>query len=164
MRDVYWKHIAEAQERLKDQNPEDTKKEILAKARKEHQPEYIIQFDIGLMEKFPNCPFIIKPFFKATSCPVIAFQPRWIEHPERVAHMKNLTKSELSRRRLIPSSRKKATVPASTGASEESKKDDKAVPKDSEKTPGEEPVAEAAESSGCEDAEGPAPSASAESS
>ena len=47
----------------------------------------------------------------------MVFQPRWTEHPERVAHMKNLTKSELSRRRHIPSSRKKAAVPATTGAS-----------------------------------------------
>ena len=39
MRDVYWKHITEAKERLQEQNPEDSKKEILAKARKEHQPE-----------------------------------------------------------------------------------------------------------------------------
>ena len=89
----------------------------------------------------------------------MVFQPRWTEHPERVAHMKNLTKSELSRRRLIPSSRKKAAVPATTGASEQSEQHDKA-----EETLGEDPAAEAAEGSECEELEGPAPSASAESS
>lgn len=99
-------------------------------------------------------------FSWANSCPVIDFQLRWTEHPERVAHMKNMTKSELSKRRLIPSSRKKAADPATTGASKESEKH---VPKDSEETPFEEP-AEAAENSECEDPSGPAPSASAESS
>ena len=69
MRDVYWKHITEAKERLQEQNPEDSKKEILAKARKEHQPEYIIQFNIGLMEHFPNCLCIINRFLGLTVAP-----------------------------------------------------------------------------------------------
>ena len=54
MRDVYWKHIFEAKERLKEQNPGDSKKEILAKARKEYQPEYIIHFDNELYETLPK--------------------------------------------------------------------------------------------------------------
>eukprot|EP00435_Cladocopium_sp_Y103_P056836 s510_g19.t1 len=94
-------------------------------------------------------------------------QKRWTEHPERVAHMKNLTKSELSKRRLIPSTRKKAAAaaPAATGASEESKKDSQAVSKKSKKTQSKESVAEVAECNReCEDPKGPAPSASAESS
>lgn len=31
-----------------------------------------------------------------------SFDPRWKEHPERLNHMKNMTASELSRRRLVP--------------------------------------------------------------
>ena len=40
MRDVYWKHIAEARKRLQETNPDASKKDVLNLARKECQPKF----------------------------------------------------------------------------------------------------------------------------
>ena len=52
-------------------------------------------------------------------CRLLCVTLRWQQHPERVNHMKNMTKSELSRRRLIPATRprKAKKGPAEEGES-----------------------------------------------
>ena len=122
MRSVYWDHIKEAQARLSESDSSLSKTRVLELAREEWGPKVLNRFKVQnpliidavsdvshWIWKIPVC---------GTTVKYCILTLRWKTHPARIANMKNLSRSELSRRRLVPAKkpRKPRNEPAENEA------------------------------------------------
>ena len=112
MREIYWNHIKEAKDRLAKENPDMSAHEILGKAREEHGTKLLqniakpcckrLHFNyISIIYRQSTKKYVVINYGYPVRI-AIAVSPRWQKHPERLNNMKNLSSSELSRRRLVP--------------------------------------------------------------
>ena len=112
MREIYWNHIKEAKDRLAKENPDMSAHEILGKAREEHGTKLLqniakpcckrLHFNyISIIYRQSTKKYVVINYGYPVRI-TIAVSPRWQKHPERLNNMKNLSSSELSRRRLVP--------------------------------------------------------------
>ena len=99
LRGAYYDHLAERKEALKSVHPDKTPMEILKLARNECPTQLygrymVLSVQLYLAQSHKNGEMLQFPLLGTQ------FLLRWRAHPDRVASIKGMTKSELSRRRL----------------------------------------------------------------